>query len=95
MKLLTAILLLILLALQFRLWSGPGSFANIARLEAEIETQQQDNAILEQRNNVLYAEVSELKSGLDAIEERARDDLGMIRKGETFYLIVEDENQHP
>ena len=90
MKIVIAALVLILLGLQFRLWVGQGSYAHIMQLKARIETQQTENLTLQQRNQRLYAEVDELKSGLDAVEERARNELGMIRKGETFYLIVEE-----
>ena len=91
MKLLIAVIILILLGLQLRLWVGTGSYADIARLNDEVEKQSAENAILEARNDELYREVNDLKTGMDAIEERARSELGLIKKGETFYLIVEDE----
>lgn len=91
MKLLLAGLLLILLLLQARLWSGQGSLADIDRLEREIVEQQLDNAKLAERNEAQRQEVSDLKNGLDAVEERARNELGLIRKGETFVLIVEED----
>ena len=90
MKIVLAVLILILIGLQVRLWSGPGSYADISRLDGRIEAQTVDNDNLEQRNNVLHAEVDELKTGMDAVEERARNELGMIKKGETFYLIVDE-----
>lgn len=91
MKFLIAALLLILLGLQYRLWAGPGSFAHIDRLERAIAAQDEENEVLEERNRLLYGEVDELKTGLDAVEERARGELGLIREGETFYLIVEED----
>lgn len=94
MKLVLAVLLLILLLLQMRLWSGAGSLADIDRLQREIEQQQDDNAVLQERNEAQRQEVSELKTGVDSIEERARSELGLIRKGETFVLIL-DEAQNP
>jgi len=91
MKILVATLVLVLLGLQFRLWAGLGSLEHIHQLHGEIEAQTLANAILEQRNSVLLDEVDELKSGLDAVEERARNELGLIGGNEIFYLIVEDE----
>ena len=90
MKIVLGVLLLILVLLQTRLWFGAGSIQDIARLEREIGNQEQENAGLEQRNQILKEEVSELRNGLDAIEERARSELGLIRKGETFFLIVDE-----
>lgn len=89
MKWLVAILLVLLLALQYRLWVGEGSLADVVRLKNEIEAQSLENQRLQQRNKILAAEVKGLKSGLDAVEERAREDLGMIKPGETFYMVVE------
>lgn len=89
MRLLIAVLLLIFLGLQMRLWTGEGSYADISRLNKEIARQSLENENLEQRNKVLYAEVDELKTGLDALEERARNELGMVKDGEIFYLLVE------
>ena len=93
MKILIAFLLLLLAGLQLRLWAGQGSLAHVKRLEDEIAAQEVENATLEQRNDVLVREVDELKTGMDAVEERARSELGMIREGETFYLIVEEEQE--
>ncbi|MDT8399794.1 MAG: septum formation initiator family protein [Pseudomonadales bacterium] len=89
MKILLVILVLVCLGLQLSLWMGEGSHAQLARLEQEIQVQRMENDNLEQRNRILYAEVNELKTGMDAIEERARSELGMTKKDETFYLIVE------
>ncbi len=91
MKAVLAILLCVLVLLQLRLWTGPGSLADIARLENAIAEQGDENAELQARNNVLMEEVSDLRNGLDSIEERARNELGLIRHGETFYLIVEND----
>ncbi|MDX9873825.1 MAG: cell division protein FtsB [Spongiibacteraceae bacterium] len=89
MRWLNILLLLLLLGLQYRLWIGPGSWADVAALKAEIEVQQQRTGELEKRNRLLEEEVINLKSGVDALEERARGELGMTRKDETFYLIVD------
>lgn len=91
MKLVLVVMLLVLLLLQARLWSGPGSLADINRLDGDIRIQESDNAVLTQRNEGLRQEVDDLKNGLDSIEERARSQLGLVRKGETFILIVDGE----
>jgi cell division protein FtsB len=87
-RLLLAILLLLLLALQYKLWLGEGSFADVHRLQQRVAEQEHENARLEQRNRQLEAEVEDLRQGYDAIEERARSELGMIREGEEFYQVV-------
>ncbi|HEY0961192.1 MAG TPA: cell division protein FtsB [Pseudomonadales bacterium] len=95
MKTILVMLLLVLLALQVRLWAGAGSIAEIVRLENAIEAQNVENAQLEARNGVLMEDVSDLRNGLDSIEERARNELGLIRQGETFYLMVDEEPKAP
>jgi cell division protein FtsB len=80
-----AVLLAVLLALQHRLWLSPHGLREVFRLRGEAAAQRAENAELERRNGQLVAEVEDLREGLDAIEERARADLGMIRDGETFY----------
>lgn len=92
MKVVLAVLIVVLIALQVRLWRGEGSMADIDRLKGEIATQARTNAGLEQRNTSLLQEVSDLKTGRDSVEEHARSELGLIKHGETFYLIV-DKNQ--
>ena len=89
MRLLTGILLLLFVLLQYDLWVGEGSLASAWRLQQEVEQQQQENKKLKERNASLSAEVTDLKTGHDAIEERARSELGMIKEGETFIQIVE------
>ena len=90
MKLIIAILIVIFFALQYKLWVGQGSMAEVARLEQAIDSQKVQNAKLRERNNALDAEVQDLKQGVEAIEERARSELGMIKKDETFYQIVDE-----
>lgn len=87
MKWLTIALALLLIGLQYRLWIGEGSYAERARLEREITRQDNENERLRERNRLLAVEVNDLKSGHDVIEKRARSDLGMIKKGETFFMI--------
>jgi cell division protein FtsB len=86
-------LVLLFALLQLRLWFGEGSLAELDRLEDEIARQRTINASLRARNARLEQEVLELQSGLEALEERAREDLGMIREGETFYQMPDEEPQ--
>lgn len=88
MKTLAAVLVMLLALLQYRLWLGEGGMREVRRLRAEIEAQRDENQQLEERNRTLSAEVLDLKKGTVAIEERARTDLGMVGKGETFYQVV-------
>ena len=88
MRLLIAVLLIILLLLQYRLWVGEGSLAEVSNLQREIDQQQQEMARLKMRNQALQAEVEGLRSGLGAIEERARSELGMVKEGEIFYQVI-------
>ncbi|MCW8874903.1 MAG: cell division protein FtsB, partial [Gammaproteobacteria bacterium] len=88
MRYLFLVLLVLLLFLQFRLWVGEGSFAEVWRLNQDVAEQKLDNARLRERNEALDAEVKDLKQGLDAIEERAREELGMIKEDEIFYQII-------
>ena len=90
MKPLIFTLLVLLSLLQYRLWAGDGSLPDLWRLEEAIEAQKLENAALKDRNALLQAEVTDLKEGLDAIEARARRELGMIRRDETFYQLVEE-----
>ncbi len=93
MKLIFATLLVVLLLLQYRLWVGEGSFANLAQLNQEIEKQTALNSRLIERNRLLNEEVLALKHQDDAVEERARNDLGMIKKGETFFMVVQSSSE--
>lgn len=91
MRWLLALLIFFFLGLQYRLWFGEGSWANIVSLEKKLADQQVVTQGLEERNAILEQEVYSLKNGDDAIEERARVELGMIKEGETFYLLVDKE----
>jgi cell division protein FtsB len=90
MKIVISILLGLILLLQYKLWLGEGSATEVMRLKNSVDQQKTENLVLKDRNGTLEAEVKDLKSGLSAIEERARMELGMIRKGETFYQVVEE-----
>jgi len=95
MKALLLALGALFILLQINLWSGEGSISDIKRLDREIVEQTAVNQQLRKRNDVLMQEVNDLKNGLDSIEERARSELGLIKKGETFYLILDDEPAPP
>ena len=88
MKLWWCVLVVLTIVLQYRLWVGEGSYNEAWVLQTRIEVQQQANSRLAGRNSRLDAEVIDLQDGHDAIEERARTDLGMIGHNETFYLVV-------
>lgn len=82
------ILLLMLIGLQFELWSSHGGMSEVASLRAAVKKQQDENDKLTQRNQALAADVNDLKHGEQAVEARARGELGLIKPGETFYQVV-------
>ncbi len=88
MKSLAAALAALIVVLQYPLWFGKGGWLRVRELDRQVASQQAVNAGLKARNDALDAEVRDLKQRLDAIEEHARVDLGMIRKDEVFYQIV-------
>ncbi|MCK7548064.1 septum formation initiator family protein [Marinobacter koreensis] len=90
MKTLWAIMVVLILLLQVRLWVGEGSFAQVWSLKNAIADQRAENADLAARNESLYAEVRNLRNEQGAVEERARMNLGLIRKDETFFLVVDN-----
>lgn len=92
MRLLIIILVLMFFSLQYRLWVGEGSYAEVKHLTDEIVRQKLELKEMQQENLELQAEIEDLKNGLDAIEERARTELGMIKKGEVYLQIVEPES---
>ncbi len=91
MRVLLAILLLILILLQLKMWFGEGGFSDVRRLEQRVEEQTKENEALAQRNRELRAEVEDLRQGLGAVEERARSELGLIMENEEFYQVVPAE----
>ncbi len=93
MKILIAILILLLVVLQYRLWFGDGSLSEVVQLSRELELQKQRLRELEERNRILEAQVLDLQNGLDAFEEKARNDLGMIKQGETFIQLIPDTDE--
>ncbi len=88
MKILAVVLFILFVMLQVKLWSADGGLREVWLLEKRLTVQVEANQQRQQRNDTLSAEVKDLKSGLIAIEERARSELGMIRKGETFIQVV-------
>lgn len=88
MRLFTLILFLLLGGLQYHLWLGKNGLSDYQERSDAIARQEQDNQALKERNNLIYREIDDLTSGLEAIEELARNDLGYIKQGETFYRII-------
>ena len=89
MKGLIWVIALLILLLQYPLWVGKGSWLRVWKLEQEVAAQNTANQALEMRNNQLAAEAQDLHSGYDALEERARYELGMVRSNEVFFHVVE------
>lgn len=90
MRILGAILISLIVLIQIPLWLGKGGWLRAWQLEDQVAVEKGKNAKLEQRNAGLAAEVKDLKTGTDAVEERARYELGMVKKDEVFYQVVED-----
>lgn len=88
MKWVTLILVMLLFMLQYRLWFGKNSIPDYVAMNQQVVEQQKYIASLEQRNNLLVADVNDLKIGVEAMEERARNELGLIKQGETFFRIL-------
>ena len=95
MKIIIACGFVLLMMLQLRLWAGEGSLASMWELERSIDARQQQNALLQARNDRLIAEVKDLRSGVQTVEARARRELGMIAPGETFFLVIDEARPGP
>ncbi|WP_117235834.1 cell division protein FtsB [Vibrio maerlii] len=91
MRIFALVLLCLLGWLQYTLWMGKNGIVDYQRVSNDIEIQRQVNTNLQDRNNEMFAEIDDLRQGLDAIEERARHELGLVKDGETFYRIIEDK----
>jgi cell division protein FtsB len=89
-RIFVVVLLLVISGLQARLWTGQGSFAHVHRLDEKVSLRSAENHSRRGRNAVLKAEILDLKQGLEAVEDIARSELGLIKKGEIFFLLVED-----
>jgi len=92
MRLFAIILAALVLLIQYPLWLGKGGMLRVWEMERQIEVQRQSNSKLQVRNAALDAEVRDLKQGLEAVEERARSELGMIRKDEIFFQVLESDS---
>ena len=90
-KILIAIIILLIIHLQYRLWVGDGSVAQINEYQARLDVLKEKTKEKKERNDALYAEVLDLRKGQEAIEERARDELGMIKENETFFQVIEEK----
>ena len=91
MRWLIVVLVILLLGLQARLWVGEGSLAHKSELDRKLREQQLENERLQKRNVILARDVESLKTNLDAIEEKARQNLGLIKQDEVFYLVTDDD----
>jgi cell division protein FtsB len=88
MRLLTLLFITLIILIQYPLWFGRGGWINVFDLQKKYQAQRAVNLELDRENDALRAEVNDLKRGTDAIEERARDELGMIKKGEVFFEVI-------
>ncbi len=89
MKIIIAIIILLIIHFQYRIWIGDGSLAQIDAYQQRLDTLKKQAEEKRERNEALYAEVLDLRKGQEAIEERARDELGMIKEDETFFHVLE------
>jgi cell division protein FtsB len=95
MRTLLTILIVLLVLLQLKMWFGEGGFRDVQRLEQRVAEQELENEALAQRNRQLEADVQDLRQGLEAVEERARSELGMIKEDEEFYQVVPGKKAEP
>ena len=89
MRVLTLTLVALIVLIQYPLWLGKGSWLRVWEVDQQIRSQRESNRQLQARNNALEAEVRDLKVGVEAVEERARSELGMIRQDEIFFQVLE------
>src|SRR5512134_579358 len=95
MKLLALALVTLIALIQYPLWLGKGSWLRVLEVDRQIRTQREINQRLQARNAALDAEVRDLKQGLDAVEERARSELGMIKQDEIFFQLLDQQSPAP
>ena len=88
MRLFFGLLLFVFALAQYHLWWGKNGVRDNQQLQSEVALAKQDNAELQLRNNMMFSEIDDLKKGSEAIEERARNELGLVKEGETFFRIV-------
>ena len=89
MKILALVLLILLVWLQYKIWLQDGGIPEVLQLQEEVASVKNEVDNLQERNASLDAEVKDLKKGLDAIEERARSEMGMIKEGEIYYQVID------
>ena len=92
MKIIAFVLLSLLLWLQYKIWLQDGGVPEVVQLQQEVAAVKSEVQTLQDRNLSLDAEVKDLKKGLDAIEERARSEMGMIKEGEVYYQVIEPKD---
>jgi len=95
MRLLLIVLVLLTAFIQYPLWLGKGGWMRVHELEQQIAAQNETNEALVARNNALAAEVQDLKSGTQAVEERARGEMGMVKEGEVFVQLLAPNEKQP
>jgi cell division protein FtsB len=91
MKILIAVITLLIIHLQYRIWVGEGSVKQIKEYQVRLEAVKEQAKEKKERNEALYAEIEDLRKGQEAVEERARDELGMIEENETFFQVIEEK----
>ena len=91
MKILAAILAWLIIIIQYPLWLGKGGWGRVWTVDQELQAEKDKNLALEKRNAALAVEVRDLKQGTEAVEERARYELGLVKRDEVFFQIVEDK----
>jgi len=92
-KIIAFVLLFLLIWLQYKIWLQDGGVPEVVQLQQEVEEVKTEVQQLQERNSSLDAEVKDLKKGLDAIEERARSEMGMIKQGEVYYQVIEPDTK--
>lgn len=92
MKVIVATLVVMVFYLQYSLWLSDHGAVRLWQMERTIEAQQRENKTLKERNQKLHAEVVDLKRGTEALEERARSELGMVKEGELFYQVIDERS---
>ena len=92
-RVLGVVLVLLIAALQYPMWLGKGGWLHVRELDRQLTALREGNALLKARNDALDADVRDLKNGYDAIEERARNELGMIKQDEIFYEVLQGSSQ--
>ncbi|RUO44224.1 cell division protein FtsB [Aliidiomarina taiwanensis] len=92
MRFLTLCMLCIFILLQYRIWFGQSGVSEYRELRSEIQRQSDSNAALKQRNQLIYADIRDLREARDAVEERARNELGMVKADETFFRLIAKDN---